>query len=294
MRNVGTILGCLLLFTISPAVSAPAPGGPRIEDGVYVLLEKGEGRKAKLADGSSVLVGKQLSSSIGVAETLRSYSNDNSQYYLTVKEIGDLPMEATTTPTALIVSGVILRMGRLNLNESRARVNLPITGEEARVLAARYKVTPTDRKHPGHRVEVRWVPLKAHYVVGEAVTLRMELKNTGKSSLAFVAGGKQRGPRDNQFRFVAQVGFDGKGLPDTGNAMNFGGLATQITLKPGEVHKGEVDVSKWFTFGESGTYRITGVYEMPMTDPTGKGAWETIWDELVVGQCEIQVRAKNK
>ena len=117
----------------------------------------------------------------------------------------------------------------------------------------------------------------------------------GTGPLRFTHGGKQRGPRDNQFRFVAQAGIDGKGLPDTGDPQHFGGISRSITLKPGEVYTTEVDLSKWFKFAEPNTYQITGVFEMPVIDPTSADGWgPVLWDDLAVGECTIWVTAAKK
>jgi hypothetical protein len=170
------------------------------------------------------------------------------------------------------------------------------SAEAARVLAAHYKIEPKLRKHPGHRYEVRWVSDKPEYAPGEAVKLRMELKNTGTGLLRFTFGGKQRGPRNNQFRFIAQASYSGgKAVPDTGDSTNFGGIMGTQFLKPGEVFTADVDLSKWFTFTDPQTYRITGVFEMPVLDPNGStnSFGPTVWDDLATGECFIRVVRKK-
>ena len=98
-----------------------------------------------------------------------------------------------------------------------------------------------------------------------------------------------------KFRKDAQAGIDGKGLPDTGDPHNFGGRSRSITLKPGEVYTTEVDLSKWFKFAEPNTYQITGVFEMPVIDPTSAEGWRPVlWDDLAVGECSVRVTAAKK
>ncbi len=279
--------------------NAPAePDGEPLAEGVYLLKLKGPGRKVTLTDGSDALLGARLSPSVGVGGTLKSCRNDNTRFTVTINKLGPLPPEVASEQTALVVAGLVFHLGRPE--------KLPADGVEntwtsvdsadaARTLATRYKLKPQLRKHPGHRYEVRWVPAKAQHTVGEAVSLRMELKNTGTDPLRFTFGGKQRGPRDNQFRFVAQDGADGKGLPDGGDPTNFGGLMSGKTLPPGETFTAVVDLSKWFTFPAPQTYRVTGVFEMPVIDPAGQdGFGPVLWDDLAVGECDVRVVARGQ
>ena len=284
-----------------PDDAPPKPAVDKVEDGVYLLKSEGDGRKVTLTNGEAAVLGKRLSESIGTGVTLQSWTNDNSRFHLHVKGLGPLPNEVTEVQTALVVGGVVLHVGRPEklAADRTAEVGATVSSADAaKALAARYKIEPQVRKHPGHRYEVRWVPAKQEYAAGEAVTLKMELKNTGTGPLRFTHGGKQRGPRDNQFRFVAQAGIDGKGLPDTGDPRNHGGRSQSIMLKPGEVYTAEVDLSKWFQFAEPNTYQITGVLEMPVIGPpTGKdgdGWGPVLWDDLAVGECSVRVTAAKK
>ncbi len=283
----------------APPESPPAvPAGDKLDDGVYVLLSEGDGRKVVLTDGSEAVLGKRLSASVGVAVSLKSWTNHNTRFHLHLKGLGPLPEEVTRIQTAVVVDGVVLHLGRPEklAADGTAEVGATVSSADAaRTLAARYKVEPAVRKHPGHRFEVRWHPAKPQYEVGEPVKLTMEIKNTGTGPLRFTVGGQQRGPRDNQFRFVAQAGVAGKGLPDVGDARNHGGISTSKTLRPGEVFAAEVDVTKWFAFTEPDTYRVTGVFEMPVIDPaSADGFGPVVWDDLAVGDCAVMVVAKKR
>jgi RNA polymerase sigma factor (sigma-70 family) len=284
------------------ATNAPLPAAPvpevaeKPEDGVYLLKFEGEGRKVTLTDGTEAILGKQLSKSIGRGVSLQSWTNDNTRFNLGVKRLGPLPKEVTEVQTALVVSGVVLHIGRpeqLN-DDGTADVGANVdSADAAKTLAAAYKIEPQLRKHPGHRYEVRWTPDRKRYEVGDAVKLTMEIKNTGTGPLRFTHGGQQRGARDNQFRFVAQEGFAGKGLPDTGEPENFGGKVRVVTLKPGEIYTADVELTKWFKFTEPNSYRITGVFEMPVIDPLSEKFGPVIWDDLAVGECAVRVVAKK-
>ena len=59
-----------------------------------------------------------------------------------------------------------------------------------------------------------------------SITLTFELKNAGDKPVTIRIGGSQRGPRDNQCRFIAQRCYGlGKGVPDTCEPNNFGGMS---------------------------------------------------------------------
>ena len=94
----------------------------------------------------------------------------------------------------------------------------------------------------------------------------------GTGPLSFFEGGKQRGPRDNQYRFLAyRSGGHGRAVPDTGDPTNFGGIGAVRTLKPGESFARTVTLDKWFTFTDSDTYRVTGLFELPLQGPSPEG-----------------------
>jgi len=268
-----------------------------LAEGVYLLKSEGPGRKVELTDGSEAILGERLSPSVGVGGTLQSHTNDNTRFTVKINKLGPLPPEVANEQLALVVEGLVFHLGRAEKLSADGIENTwtnVYSADAAQVLAARYKIEPQLRTNPGHKYEIRWVPAKPRYEVGEAVTLRMELKNTGTGPLRFTFGGKQRGPRNNQFRFVAQASPDGKGLPDTGDPTNFGGIVISKTLGLGETFTAEVDLSKWFTFSEPNAYRVTGVLELPIIDPTSPDEFRpVVWDDLAVAECVVRVEGQQ-
>ncbi|MFO0797443.1 MAG: hypothetical protein U0804_08180 [Gemmataceae bacterium] len=282
-----------VVAAIAVTADARQPAEPPLEDGVYQLRFDGPGRPVTLTDGAPAVLGKRLSPSIGKATALKSQSNDNRRYHLTLTGLGPVLKDPTAGQVALVVDGVVIHLGTGTLGADGVTytgANVWTTSA-ARTVGAKYRITPEVRKHPGHRYEVRWTPDKPTFKAGEAVVLKLALKNTGTEPLRFTFGGKQRGPRNNQFRFVAQEGQDGKALPDTGDATNFGGLMGVQVLRPGESFRTEVDVTKWFTFPRPGTYRVTGILELPILDPDDDGFGPTVWDDLAVGECDVRIQA---
>jgi hypothetical protein len=109
-----------------------------------------------------------------------------------------------------------------------------------------------------------------------------------------MAGGQQRGARDNQFRFLAYRSYGGgKAVPDTGDPVNFGGIGSVQTLAPGETFTRSVGIEKWFKFDEPDFYRITGMYELQLHDTEMGGFGRPIWDDLAVGDCLVRVVGKK-
>jgi hypothetical protein len=276
------------------ASRAPVPQPGKPANGVYLLTFEGEGRKVTLTDGSEALLGKRLDQGTGSSATLKSVSNDNSRFAFTVTKLGPLPEMVTQVQTALVIDGVVLHLGRADKLAEDGTVStwaMVSSAEAGRTLAAYYKVKPELREHPGHRFEVRWTPENAVNRVGGEVTLKLEITNAGNRPLRFSFGGKQRGARNNQFRFLAYSGHgSGAAVPDTGNPMHFGGRASINTLKPGETFSTTIDLAKWFRFTEPDSYRITGILEMPLYDAEAADPWSRVlWDELAVGECVIRV-----
>ena len=116
----------------------------------------------------------------------------------------------------------------------------------------------------------------------------------GKTAVTFTVGGQQRGPRDNQYRFIAQSGYGtGKSVPDTGDPTNFGGLGTWKELKPGEVFESTIELDRWFKFTEPDSYRITGIFELDLVPP-GDGFGRAIWEDFAVGQCVVYVEVAKE
>jgi hypothetical protein len=286
------------MFTIILAtLLAPTPKPVTLPDGFYEVLDKGEGTHFTANDGRTLLLGKHLGTGFGTA-AIRSRNNANTEFGLLLKGAAKLWDGPAPLPMALVVDNVCLRLsGNTIPNPDDTRdLWFVINGEEAAKRVAKgLKCTVEMRSRPGYRLAVKWTPEKEAYISNETVVLKFEMKNVGKESVTFRIGGSQRGPRDNQYRFVAQRGHGfGKGVPDSGDPNNHGGLSWTKTLKPGEVYEAKVDVTKWFDLGEPDTYRITGIWQLHLEDPTRAGFDPGIWDDFVCGECLVRVEMEKK
>src|SRR5262245_8007341 len=280
------------IFLSALLVLAPAPKAPTLDDGFYEILDKGDGVRFPANDGRTLLLGKNLGKQFGTA-TIRSRNNDNTQFGVTLKGAEKLWEGPEPLAMALVADNVCLRLSGNTIPNADDTRDLwfTIDGlESARRVAKALKCDVQLHKDPGHRLTVKWTPDKESYQAGDDIKLTFELTNAGKENVTFRIGGSQRGSRDNQFRFVAQRGYGGsKGVPDTGDPTNHGGLSWTKTLKPGETYKAEVPLHKWFKFEDVDIYRVTGIWSLHLENPELGGFDQRIWDDLVCGECLVRV-----
>jgi len=280
-----------LICVLALAAVAPRPD----DSGIYAFHDDGKGPRTRRTDGAEIVLGKQLARTFGTA-VLRSVSNDNTRFHLELKNAGPLPEGADKSRLALLIDGVCI--GVFSQSDPHADGTIDLAGavhgdDDARKVAAFLKIEPQRRKHPGHRFTVRWSPEKETYRVGDVVRLTLELRNTGDRPFSFVVGGKQRGPHDNQYRFLAYRSYGmGKAVPDTGDPVNFGGISSVRTLKPGETFTATIDLGKWFAFNDPDIYRVTGIFELELSDPEMPFG-RPIWEDLAVGECLVRVAARE-
>lgn len=105
-------------------------------------------------------------------------------------------------------------------------------------------------------------------------------------------GGKRRGSRDNQYRFLAYRGSgEGKAVPDTGDPTHHGGLGGVRTLEPGKSFTSIVALDKWFQFDAPDTYRITGIFELEFHEPGSQH--NPIWNDFTAGDRLVRVVPKD-
>ena len=156
--------------------------------------------------------------------------------------------------------------------------------DNANKIAKALSIEPKLRRHPGHKVFVKWAPMQMSFKPNDPFELTLTVKNVGEVDINFTAGGHQAATRDNQFAFVAHSGY-GKPVPDMGDPMTFGGPGSLVKLKPGELFTKTVDVSKWFRFTESGTYQLTCMYHIEMS--SGE---RDLWDDFLTGRCAVRIK----
>jgi hypothetical protein len=145
---------------------------------------------------------------------------------------------------------------------------------------------PPERRHPGHQMKTEYIAATPEFKIGEPVPVVLRITNIGDAAFTFMRGGRQRGARDNQFAFNAQLGR--RMLPDVGDPVHFGGLGSYVLLRPGEHVEIPVDLTKWFSFGEAGLCSIRGSYFMAFADPE-LDAHPTIWEDFACAEFTITI-----
>lgn len=290
-----SILALASLFLIATHLTAqPAKKPPA--DGIYRIVEKGDGPRIVRDDtGAVCILGERLTQNLGAA-SITSQNRDNSLFNLHFRNAGPLPV-GDIAPAGIVVGGrcyVINNIWNADADGSRSVGATFKSLDTAKTLAKVLKIEPFLREHPGHKFLVTFTPDKETYKLGDPMTLTMTIKNVGANTVSFFDGGQNRGPRDNQFAFIAMAGHGwGKAVPDTGDPTNFGGLGSYQTLKPGDTFKKPVSLDKWFKFEEADHYRVTGMFRMQFYVP-GDPLHRVLWSDFAVGECVVRVEAPKE
>jgi hypothetical protein len=213
--------------------------------------------------------------------TISSQSNDNKRYYLALHASHSFSLPCNQI-------GLIVGNKTIRFTSMETTVDDP---EVIPQIAQYFHAKVQKRRHPGHQMLVEFIPDKAEFSAGESVTVRLRITNIGDAEFAFIQGGRQRGSRDNQFAFSAEL-VGNKMVPDTGDPRNFGGMGTPVTIKPGQSHEIAVDLAKWFNFKEGGTYNLRGSYNLEFIDPHAQDLY-TIWEDYACGEFTVRIKSKQ-
>jgi hypothetical protein len=253
------------------------------KNGIYAL--------AKLA-GDKIELGDRLTTHLGSA-TIAATTNDNSRFRVQLAEAGPFPKGWDQKRLVLHAGGISLLVAGWSqpTDERKMTISAQLEGlDAARRVAAALGTKLHLREHPGHRFLVRVTPKQRQFTVGEPVTLKLEIENVGTAPFSFMDGGMQRGARNNQFSFIAASGQgSGPAVPDTGDPMNFGGIAVKRTLEPGQRFAKEIGIDKWFRFTKPDTYRITALFRMHVDTAGSKLGW----DDFAVGECLVRISGRR-
>lgn len=253
-------------------------------NGLYALAETGPA--VTTVDGKEIHLGEKLGDTFSKA-TVRSTSNDNEQYYLTLEKNGAFSKDYGAM--AFCAGGYCVKFhsGGNSNNETFTIDEQFRSPAAAEAFAAFFGVTVKQRAHPGYALATRFVPSKEAFSTDEAMPVTLEIRNAGTVPVTFQVGGQNRGERDNQFGFTA---YDGMvAVPDTGSPVNFGGLSVNQTLKAGETFRKDIDLRKWFTFKKPGTYQMTGTYDLSFFNPENK-EWFVIWEDYAAAAFYVTVK----
>ena len=282
-RTVLTILVTCAIGLATPADIRAA----EIADGIYPIVPDGQGTTVLRSSGGSVDLGDRVSGDFGDVEVW-SLTNQNDRFRVLMKGAAPLNDRLRFAICANGVCEVVSSYSELDTAGKR-RLTVTVVGQEnAKKVASALNGKIEQRDHPGHQLRANWKSMKASFKVGEPVMLELEIENVGSTTVRFMEGGQQRGARDNQFGFTAFAGEGyGDPIPDTGDPRHHGGIGAFRTLKPGEVFRKDVDVSKWFLFEKADVYEITAMYELELKNEDFDA--KVLWDDFAVGRCLVRI-----
>jgi len=216
--------------------------------------------------------------------TIRSMSNDNQRYYLALRAATNFSLPCTQI-------GLIVGTNTIHFNSQGngpgGYTSMGTTIDDPEVIpeiAKFFHADIKDRRHPGHRMLVQFIPDKKKFSLGQPVTVTFRITNVGETNFTFWNGGRtRRATRNNQFAFTAELWS--KVVPDSGNPEHMGGLAVPVTLAPGKSFEIEsVDMTKWFHFDTEGWYKILGSYYMSFRLPD-----ENEWEDFACAEFTVIV-----
>jgi hypothetical protein len=273
----------VVLFAMRVATAEDIP------DGIYHWVIEGDGRRVPRHDegGGEIVLG-ELVAELSGAVTMTSIANDNSLFRVDVVA-GGPRLASRGRYFTWCVAGLVMPVRGYHAETLHARLaGIDNAKRVAKALNSKLKL----REHPGHRYVVSWTPSKQSYHPGETILLKTDIRNVGKVPFSFRDGGMDRGPRNNQFSFVAhRRRGSGKAIPDTGDPDNHGGMSRHVTLDPGQSFAKEVKLTDSFKFAEADTYRITGMYRMEIQESSSP--WP-IWNDFAVGACQVHIEKNHK
>lgn len=168
--------------------------------------------------------------------------------------------------------------------------------DEAEAIAQWFSVTCDLRSQPGYKLDAQFVPLKPEFATNEPVVVKFQLKNLDERTVVFQRGGLQRGRRDNQYSFSAQLSNKNGVRQDltVSHAACFGGLSTLVPLDSGKLFEDQIDLKKWFAFDQPGTYLIHGLYLLDFyRAPLDKETfmpWNEIWSDYASADFTVVVK----
>jgi hypothetical protein len=169
--------------------------------------------------------------------------------------------------------------------------------DDAEAIAKSLAVPCHLRFPPGYKMFAQFLPLKTAYGTNEPIVVTFKIQNLDERTIIFQRGGMQRGLRDNQYGFRAQLsnrtGLH-KAVPDVGNAMSFGGISGHVPIKPGETFEDQIDLKKWFPFDQAGNYYIHGFYYVEfyrtMPDKDTFSPATELWSDYLSADFTIVVK----
>ncbi|MCB9620772.1 MAG: hypothetical protein H6724_15140 [Sandaracinus sp.] len=231
--------------------------------------------------GTHVTIERRLSPS-----KVLIYARDNAN----TRFAFDARHEAPCGPGLLILGGRSIAGSSYGSDSQSCSTHLELDAADAARAAAFFGTTRQERRPIGETARARFASDRAVYSVGDPIEVRVELDNPGPP-IRFRRGGRQRGPRDDQFDF--EVRRDGVLLPKT-EAWNFGGISTFRPLGPDAPFTVRTPLAPWVDLASPGRYEVRCRYETELVpadgEPHADDARGRIWDRTFEGVVRFEIR----
>ena len=218
---------------------------------------------------------------------ITSVKNDNSQFTMWVV----FPKQKDTD-VFVHADGRWLIAESYGHDDTGSQASFLLDRATAQRMAKALGVPLDERTKLGDGLEAMWsFPPRASALNTDPVPVKLVVKNAGKTTVGFVIGGRQRGPRDNRFSFsVSRNGAPVKII----EAHDFGGISYYKALKPGESVDLSVDLRSWATLALPGHYQIDARYDGELAKdgkmPATAAERKHLWDLTLLGQGGILVQ----
>lgn len=283
MRTLALLLG-LLFPAIAPVISSAQPR----PDGLYraTYRDRASARSVEIPYGSMtthVTLGRAFR-----ARTARLYSiaNANDAYSL---EIDGRP----PCPELVVVAGgTIIAASGSGSDGRHCSISFRLDRAAADRMATALGTPRLDRALIGERLAGRFVPTRTSYARSEPIQIRLVIANpAGAPEIDRQVGGRQRGPRDNQFDF--RVWRNGVELPRI-EAYDFGGVTGFSPIPPGGTVESSERLDRWADVSAPGHYRIECSWDTDLVEHGVSGFdaanRHRVWSRRFTGIVELDVR----
>jgi hypothetical protein len=241
-----------------------------------------------LRSANRTAIGKPARTARPTSVDLNSHNNANTEFTLWVV----FPRQTTDQDVFLSADGGWWLSESYGHDDSGTQASFVLDRATALRLARALNVPLNERSPLGAGLQATWsIPPTATIRPTDPITVKLRVKNAGTTTVGFVIGGRQRGPRDNRFSFAISRNGTPVAIKD---APDFGGLSYYKALKPGDEHELSVDLRSWADLATPGHYAVDVSYEGELAKdgvmPSTATERKNLWDVKLTGQGGILVQ----
>lgn len=294
MTNLRTKAGTAAMLLVVLALPSFAFATQTLVDGVYALRrlhERSRPGTVEVTEGTRRGQWAEPARRLRADRTLLySTSNDNTRYALDVRR--NVRSARDCGEGLLSVLGRTVASSSYGSGPQECSLHFELDRAVADAVARRFAVRRQDRSPVGETVTGTFRTERARYAPGEDVVVVLTLANpAGSGVVQWQRGGRQRGPRDNQFSF--RVTRDGQVVTPI-EAFDFGGLTGFMELAPGASFEVRTPLAPWADLGARGRYEVECTYETVLM-PGGVQPWRDDtrgagWDRTFHGRASFEIR----